>query len=62
MQSFLPYDARFPVILPRDSPVTRLIVRSYHEENNQIIYCQCCRGDSGWWLDEKSSRNAQIIT
>ena len=31
---FLPYDARFPVILPRDSPVTRLIVRSYHEENN----------------------------
>ena len=31
---FLPYDARFPVILPRNSPVTRLIVRSYHEENN----------------------------
>ena len=31
---FLPYDARFPVILPRDSPATRLIVRSYHEENN----------------------------
>ena len=31
---FLPYDARFPVILPRNSPVTRLIFRSYHEENN----------------------------
>ena len=31
---FLPYDARFPVILPSDSCVTRLIVRSYHEENN----------------------------
>ena len=31
---FLPYDARFLLILPRDSPVTRMIVRSYHEENN----------------------------
>ena len=31
---FLPYDASFPVILQRDSPVTRLIVRSYHDENN----------------------------
>ena len=31
---FLPYDARFPVILPRDSLFTRLIVWSYHEENN----------------------------
>ena len=30
----LPYDARFPVILPRDSCLTRLIVRPYHEENN----------------------------
>ena len=30
----LPYDTRFPVILPRDSCVTRMIVRSYHEENN----------------------------
>ena len=31
---FLSFDAGFPVILPRDSPVTRLIVRSYHEQNN----------------------------
>ena len=31
---FLPYDTRFPEILPRDSLVIRLIVRSYHKENN----------------------------
>ena len=31
---FFPYDPRFPVILPSEKPVTRLIVRSYHEENN----------------------------
>ena len=31
---FLSYDARFPVILPRKNCVTRLIVRSCHEENN----------------------------
>ena len=31
---FLTYDARFPVILPRISPPTRLIATSYHEENN----------------------------
>ena len=27
----------------------------------QIIYYQCCWGDSGWSLNEKSSKNAQII-
>ena len=31
---FLPYDTRFPEILSRDSLVIRLIVRSYHKENN----------------------------
>ena len=31
---FLPYDERFPVILPRDRPVTRLFVKSYYEEND----------------------------
>ena len=34
---FLPYDAKFPVILPRDSPVTRYIVSSYHEEINHSV-------------------------
>ena len=28
------YGARFPLILSRDSPVTRLVVRYYHEEGN----------------------------
>lgn len=27
----LPFDMRFPVILPRDGPVTELLVRHYHE-------------------------------
>ena len=31
--SFLPFDARFPVIFPRDVPITRLIARSYHGQN-----------------------------
>ena len=31
---YLPFDARFPIILPRRSLVTRLIVKSYHETSN----------------------------
>ncbi|XP_053392389.1 uncharacterized protein LOC128555058 [Mercenaria mercenaria] len=31
---FLPYDVRYPIILPRKSPVTRLLVKSFHEEGN----------------------------
>ena len=31
---YLPFDVRFPIILPRRSPVTRLIVRSYHDRSN----------------------------
>ena len=31
---YLLFDARFPIILPRRSPVTRLIVKSYHERSN----------------------------
>ena len=27
----------------------------------QVIYYQCCQGHSGWYLDEKSSRDLQII-
>ena len=30
----LPYDARFPIILPRGNWVTRLIVKDYHERAN----------------------------
>ena len=32
---YLPFDARFPVILPRKNSVTRLIVKSFHEGSNQ---------------------------
>ena len=30
----LPYDARFPIILPRGNWITRLIVKDYHEQAN----------------------------
>ena len=31
---FLPYDVRYPVLLPRKSWVTKLIVKEYHERGN----------------------------
>jgi hypothetical protein len=31
---YLPYDTKFPIILPRGHWVTKLIVKSYHEEAN----------------------------
>ena len=31
---FLSYDVRYPVILPRKTWVTRLIVKHYHEQGN----------------------------
>ncbi len=31
---FLPYDTQYPVLLPRKSPVTELIVKDAHEKNN----------------------------
>ena len=31
---FLPYDTRFPIILPRGHWVTKLIVKNYHERGN----------------------------
>ena len=31
---YLPFDARFPVILPKKNSVTRLIVKSFHERSN----------------------------
>jgi len=34
---YLPFDARYPVILPRKSWVTRLIVKSYHERSNHAV-------------------------
>ncbi len=34
---FLPYEVRFPVILPRGSWVTKLIVKHYHEVGQHIL-------------------------
>ena len=34
---YLPFDARYPVILPGKSGVTRLIVKSYHERSNHAV-------------------------
>ena len=31
---YLPFDARFPAILPRKNSVTRLVVKSFHEGSN----------------------------
>ena len=43
--NFLPYDTRFPIILPRGHWVTKLIVKNYHERGNHaagvnFILCQ----------------------
>ena len=34
---YLPFDARFPVILPRKNSVTRLIVKSFHKGSNHSV-------------------------
>lgn len=34
---FLPYDIRFPIILPRGSWITKLIVKHYHELGKHVI-------------------------
>ena len=35
---YLPYDARFPIILPRGHWITRLIVRYFHELANHSAW------------------------
>ena len=34
---FLPYDVRFPIILPRKNWITKLIVKHYHEQGHHAI-------------------------
>ena len=34
---YLPFDARYPIILPRKNRVTRLIVKSYHERGSHAV-------------------------
>ncbi|XP_062566817.1 uncharacterized protein LOC134229115 [Saccostrea cucullata] len=33
---FLPYDVRYPIILPRNNYVTTLIIKYYHEKGNHV--------------------------
>lgn len=32
----LPYDVRYPIILPRKHQITELIVKEYHKKNNHV--------------------------
>ena len=34
---YLPYDVNYPIILPRGHMVTKLIVKHYHVEGNQVM-------------------------
>ena len=34
---YLPYDVKYPIILPRDHYITKLIVRQYHEDGNHAM-------------------------
>lgn len=38
---YLPYDVRFPMILPRGHWVTKLIVKHYHEQANHSVGTNC---------------------
>ena len=55
---YLPFDARFPVILPRKNSVTRLIVNLFMREattqREPITRCHCCRPGFGSCRQEKT--------
>lgn len=34
---YLPYDVKYPIILPRDHHITKLIVKQYHEDSKHVI-------------------------
>ena len=44
---YLPFDARYPIILPRKSGVTRLIVKGVTMQWELITQRLCCQPDSG---------------
>ena len=49
---FLPYDTRFPIILPRVHWVTKLIVKYYHERGNHAtgINFTLCQLSKRFWM------------
>ncbi|XP_022803125.1 uncharacterized protein LOC111340530 [Stylophora pistillata] len=50
---FLPYDTRFPIILPRGHWVTKLIVKHYHERGNHaagVNFTLCQLSERFWFI------------
>ena len=49
---FLPYDTRFPIILPRGHWVTKLIVKNYHERRNHAagVNFTLCQLSKRFWI------------
>ena len=49
---FLPYDTRFPIILPRGHWVTKLIVKNYHERGNHAVGVNfiLCQLSERFWI------------
>ena len=49
---FLPYDTRFPIILPRGHWVTKLIVKNYHERGNHAagVNFILCKLSERFWI------------
>ena len=49
---FLPYDTRFPIILPRGHWVTKLIVKYYHERGNHAagVNFTLCQLSERFWI------------
>ena len=52
MRNFVPYDVRFPIILPRPCWVTQLIVKHYHEIDRHITGTNHTLGNlsSKYWI------------
>ena len=49
---FLPYDTKFPIILPRGHWVTKLIVKNYHERGNHAtgVNFILCKLSERFWI------------
>ena len=56
---FLPYDTRFPILLPRGHWVTKLIVKNYHERGNHaagVNFTLCQLSERFWIIAARGSR------
>ena len=52
LADFLPYDTKFPILLPRSHWVTKLIVKNYHERGNHAagVNFTLCQLSEGFWI------------